>query len=188
MGMKSMDVRKVIGARYVHGDFEEGTPELAAKFRKLAEINEKLFDKIPYEVRFTEEDHYSSAKEMRRKVTETGVIYIYSGGCDHDYFTPEENMKGRAVHDVFAHMVCGCPFSFHGELNAYFEQRKHYPRELWPALFAEIPMQTAAFYYTGGFDFKQRGIEAPADIMDMCEPMKKDYSHNSVLPSKKLIS
>jgi hypothetical protein len=185
-----MDVRMVLGRNYMEGTYETENSDLVKEdFRKIAAISSELFEKIPYTVIFTEDDHYKSAKKMREKVTETGVIYIFSGNNDHPYLTPEENLKGRAVHDVFAHMVCGCPFSFQGELNAYYEQRKHYPEEVWATLFAEIPMQTAAFYYNGKrFEgIKQRAIRATETEMNLVEHMKKDYSKNSVLSVDQLL-
>jgi hypothetical protein len=185
-----MDVRMVLGRNYMEGVYDtENSDQVKEDFRKIAAVSSELFEKIPYTVIFTEDDHYKSAKEMREKVTETGVIYIFSGNNDHPYLTPEENLKGRAVHDVFAHMVCGCPFSFQGELNAYYEQRKHYPEEVWATLFAEIPMQTAAFYYNGKrFEgIKQRAIRATETEMNLVEHMKKDYSKNSVLSADHLL-
>lgn len=190
MESPTMDVRMVLGRNYIEGLYEsENSEAVASDFRKIAKVSSELFEKIPYQVVFTEDDHYSSAREMREKVTETGIIYIYSGGNDHPFLSPEENLKGRAVHDVFAHMVCGCPFTFQGELNAYYEQRKHYPREVWNTLFAEIPMQTAAFYYNNkSFSgIKQRAIRATETEMNLVEHMKKDYSHNSVLSVKNLL-
>lgn len=182
MGMKSMDVRMVLGRNYVEGNYaSENSLEVAEHFRIIAEVNEELFKHIPFEVVFTDDDCYASAKEMRERVIKEGVIYIYKGGSDHPFLTPEQNVIGRAVHDVYAHMVCGCPFNFQGELNAYYEQRKHYPETVWATLFAEIPMQTAAYYYTGGFNHPQRAIKATEQDMQLVEHMKKDYSANSVL-------
>ncbi|QIW88620.1 hypothetical protein P59_251 [Bacillus phage P59] len=185
-----MDVRMVLGRNFMEGNYETENSDLVKEdFRKIAAVSSELFEKIPYKVIFTEDDHYKSAKDMREKVTETGIIYIFSGNNDHPYLTPEENLKGRAVHDVFAHMVCGCPFSFQGELNAYYEQRKYYPKEVWATLFAEIPMQTAAFYYNGkSFEgITQRAFRATETDMNLVEHMKKDYSANSVLSPEKYL-
>jgi len=190
MGSAVMDVRMVLGRNFMEGNYETENSDLVKEdFRKIAAISSELFKKIPYTVIFTEEDHYKTAKEMREKVTETGIIYIFSGNNDHPYLTPEENLKGRAVHDVFAHMVCGCPFSFQGELNAYYEQRKHYPKEVWATLFAEIPMQTAAFYYNGkSFEgITQRAFRATETDMNLVEHLRKDYSANSVLSVEELL-
>lgn len=185
-----MDVRMVLGRNYMEGLYDTENSDLVKEdFRKIAAVSSELFEKIPYEVIFTEEDHYKSAKDMREKVAATNVIYIFSGNNEHPFLSPEENLKGRAVHDVFAHMVCGCPFSFQGELNAYYEQRKHYPKETWATLFAEIPMQTAAYYYNGKrFEgITQRAIRATETEMNLVDHMKKDYSHNSILSVENLL-
>lgn len=183
-----MDVRMVLGRNYIEELYSsENSEEVAEDFRIINEVNQKIFPYIPYEVIFTEGDHYSSAREMRERVTKEGVIYIYKGGSEHPFLTPEENVIGRAVHDVFAHMVCGCPFSFQGELNAYYTQREYYPERVWKTLFAEIPMQTAAFYYAGGYDFPQRAIRATETEMQLVSHLRKDYSHNSVLEVAELV-
>lgn len=194
--MNSKDIRFMIGKEYVEGVFEhEETPYIEAAFKEIARVNEELFNKIPFKVEFTEEDPYSSAKEMRESVLATGVIKIFTVFSGHPYLTQEQNNMGRAVHDVYAHLVCGCPFTFEGEYNAYLEQRKYYPEWTWKVLFAEIPAQTSAFYYmgivgdkhnplytgVGSFDYDQRAIEAPQEWLDLCEPLKRDYSENSVL-------
>lgn len=186
----TMDVRMVLGRNFMEGIYEsENSDQVREDFRKIAAVSSALFEKIPYTVIFTEDDHYKSAKDMREKVSASGIIHIFSGNNDHPYLSPEENLKGRAVHDVFAHMVCGCPFTFQGELNAYYEQRKHYPTSVWPTLFAEIPMQTAAFYYNGkSFEgIKQRTFRATETEMNLVEHMKKDYSQNSVLSAEELL-
>lgn len=175
-------IKLIIGAEYIHGSFDHENDEYMRKaYREINEINMELFNKIPFPVIFTKNDPYSSAKEMRKRVMEEKKIYIFTGSSEHEFLTPKENAISRAVHDVYAHLVCGCPFSFQGEYNAYLEQRKYYPGHLWHVLFAEIPGQTSAFYFTGSFDYKQRAIEAPAHWLDLCQGLKKDYSHNSVL-------
>jgi hypothetical protein len=178
-----LDVRMVLGKNYIGGNYlTENSKEVEEDFKIIVEVNRELFKHIPYQVIFTDKDMYTSAKEMREQVTKTGVIYIYNGWSGHPFLTQEENNIGRAVHDVFAHMVCGCPFTFQGELNAYYTQREYYPERVWSTLFAEIPMQTAAYYYTGGgHDFPQRAIRATKQEMDLVEHMRKDYSKNSVL-------
>lgn len=181
-------VREQIGEAYINGFFEsENGNFVELAYREIARVNEQLFEQIPFKVIFTESDLYESAREMREHVQSTGVIHIYKGGSDHEFFTEEQNWKGRAVHDVFAHLVCGCPFSFVGEYNAYLEQRKHYPEWTWRVLFAEIPAQTAGYYVAGGFNFKQRAIQAPQQWLNDCEQFMTDYSENSILDKKYFI-
>lgn len=175
-------VKAVIGREYYNKPVQnENNEYIKNAFDQIKAINKQLFEKIPFQVIFTEKDVYSSAAEMRKRVIEEKVIYIYSGFSGHPFLNQDENNIGRAVHDVYAHLVCGCPFNFTGEYSAYLEQRKHYPEKLWAVLFAEIPAQTAAYYYNKNFDYMQRAIEAPVKWMQLCEGIEKDYSHNSVL-------
>ena len=189
-------IRYTIGQEYVEGTFEqEETSHVKEAFEEISRVNRELFAMIPFPVIFTDEDPYTSAKEMRERVMKEKVIYIFTVFGGHPYLDQEANNMGRAVHDVWAHLVCGCPFTFEGEYNAYLEQRKYYPEWTWNVLFAEIPAQTSAFYYqgivgdktselytgVGNFDYTQRAIEAPQHWLDMCKPLERDFSENAVL-------
>lgn len=183
---KNEFIRYIIGQEYMtrtKGIENEHSIHVQAAFKEIAAVNRELFDLIPYEVVFTSDDIYSSAKEMRERVQKEGIIYIYDGWSGHPLLTLEENLIGRAVHDIFAHLVCGCPFNFEGEYTAYLEQRKWYPDWTWDVLFAEIPAQTAAFYYNGNsHDFNQLAIAAPSRWMELGNLLElQDYSHNSIL-------
>jgi hypothetical protein len=175
-------VRNVIGAEYVHGAFQdENGGNVRAAYQAISAVNRELFKRIPLIVDFSDLDPYASAKEMREHATATGRVTIYTGYSGHPFLDEEANSIGRAVHDVFAHMVCGCPFSFAGEYNAYLEQRRYYPAWTWDVLFAEIPAQTAAFYYSGGFTYSQRAFSAPQHWQELCMPLQRDYSANSII-------
>ena len=178
-------IRNSLGRAYRKNKFKSEDSEFVVEcYRKIVEINNELFEKIPYQVKFVSGEPYKNAREMRERVISENVIYISTDGEPNKFMTQEENLKGRAIHDVFAHMVCGCPFTFKGEYNAYLEQRKHYPIWTWGVLFAEIPMQTASYYVENNFDYEQRAIEAPAWLMAYCEKfLAHDYSVNSVLKS-----
>jgi hypothetical protein len=175
-------IKYLIGREYVTGRFMSEESEFVAEaFKKISEINSQLFDRIPFKVIFTDEDPYLTAKEMRDAVKKTGEIRIYTGWSGHPFLNQEQNNVSRAVHDVFAHLVCGCPFTFEGEYTSYLEQRKHYPEWTWRVLFAEIPAQTCAYYFKGGFGYKQRAIEAPNKWLNWCRGIERDYSKNSIM-------
>jgi hypothetical protein len=189
---KNEFIRHIIGMQYMsrtNGVLDENSTHVQAAFKEINRVNRELFDFIPYKVVFTSDDVYSSATEMRKRIQEENVIYIYDGWSGHPLLSLEDNLVGRAVHDVFAHCVCGCPFTFEGEYSAYLEQRKWYPEWTWDVLFAEIPAQTAAFYYNGNsHDFNQRAIAAPKLWMNMTEQLElQDYSTNSILDMEKTI-
>jgi hypothetical protein len=182
---KNEFIKHRIGEEYLHRTqgIEENTEFIKDAFIEINRINRELFDLIPYQVRFTSRDIYKSAAHMRERVQRDGFIYIYDGWGGHPFLTQEENNIGRAVHDVWSHLVCGCPFSFEGELTAYYEQRKHYPEWTWDVLFAEIVGQTCAYYSNNqSHDFNQRAIAAPSKwrlLADVC--ILPDFSHNSIL-------
>lgn len=181
--VESKDIRHMIGREYcegLHAENEE-TPEVAAAFDTIKKVNAFLFAQIPFEVIFTDEDTYSTAQEMRERVIAEQRIYIYKGFSGHPYLNEEENCIGRAVHDVYAHLVCGCPFTFEGEYNGFLEQSKYYPAEVFPVLFAEIPAQTSAYYFKKDFSYEQRAMKAPQHWIDATKGLERDYSHNSVL-------
>lgn len=187
--MEMQDVCYQIGKAYVEGEFtSERTDYVKRIFEDMNKVNLELFNMIPYKVEFTEDDLYTSAVDMRRAVLETGIIKIYSGWSGHPYLTQDENNIGRAVHDVWAHLVCGCPFNFQGEYNAYLEQRKYYPESTWRVMFAEILGQTSAYYYKNDFTYEQRAFEAPSEWLEWCKPFEHDYSKNSILKSLILIA
>lgn len=193
MGMEqNWFIRTVIGLEYLYqkDGIEEESKRVHEAFRIINEINESLFEKIPYEVIFTLDDPYQSAAHMRREVQKTNKIYILAsdeskGYSGHPCLTHYHNNIGRAVHDVWAHCVCGCPFTFEGEYTAYLEQRKHYPKEVWDVLFAEIPAQTAAYYANEqSHSFQQRGIAAPQKWMNIAKRLElPNYSNYSILKS-----
>jgi hypothetical protein len=188
MNIKELEkeIRFKVGSEYVNTEIlpKENSDFVKKAYDVFKQKNAELFGKIEelgLKVIFTSDDAYKTAKEMRERVLKENVIYIYTEGSEHEYLTPEENWRGRAVHDVFAHLVCGCSFTAQGEYNAYLEQRKHYPAWTWGVLFAEIPAQTSAFYYKGEFTYKQRAFEAPQHWQDAFEVLKTDYRENSIL-------
>ena len=175
--------RNKLGRLYREGKVEgENSATVKKHYDTIVKVNKELYNMIPFKVVPFEGEPYKNAKEMRERVVREGIMYISTDGEPNEFMTQEENFIGRAIHDCFAHMVCGCPFTFEGEYNAYLEQRKYYPKEVWGTLFAEIPMQTASYYYGMNFDYEQRAFEAPIELMEEAEKLLvRDYSHNSVI-------
>ena len=177
-----------LGKLYMEGTFKkEETSDIRQKFASMELINEILFYEMQkaYNIKvvFTEDDMYKSAHDMRQKVMESGIMYIFSGNNTHKYFTPHGNLVFRAVHDILGHLVCGCPFSHKGEISAGMTQRHYYPQNLHALLFSEIGLQTSAFYYNGkDFDgIEQRAVELDTEIVKHFYQYETDYSKNSVL-------
>jgi len=169
-GLSETELAECIGEEYINGDFEsEGSDRVRDAYRKIAEVNERLFEEIPVPVEFTEDDPYESFEDMKQSVPRSGVFRVFSGGTHPEFMTREENIKGRAVHDWFGHLGEDVDFSFAGEFKKWDSQKMHYPVECWPVLFAEVVGQvSAAYYLEEGFDserFAQRPILAPSRWM-----------------------
>lgn len=166
--MSQPNVPVQIGREYVESDAleGEGTVRVRDAYAKIARINRHLYDKIPVEVVWTEDDPYDDYADMRERVRRTGTLRVFAGGTEPPFMSHEDNVKGRAVHDFFGHLEADVPFTFEGEYRKWQHVRGRYPRECAGVLFAEVVGQVAAAYYLdGGFDnprFTQRACDAPA--------------------------
>lgn len=121
-------------------------------------------------VRFVEGQPYQSAKEMRDKVKETGVLEISNEGNEHPIFTPEENLRFRAVHDYIVHIIPGDEgpdFSEKGEIKAFNLHRKLAPKDAWPALFTEVAAQACYANARGKFPEQKVSILPQFDPLNV---------------------
>tara|TARA_Y100001938_G_scaffold149720_1_gene237613 strand:+ start:3115 stop:3741 length:627 start_codon:yes stop_codon:yes gene_type:complete len=136
-------------------------PEAAEGFKKLAPFVENMFKKIQsrVNVEFVDDDPYENDEHMRQEVAKTGVLKIWRGGTGHPVFSPETNLKLRAVHDYMAHIQAigfsGTGFNMKGEIQAYNVHLKTIPPSSAPALFTEVVGQ-AAFFINRGFFPEQK--------------------------------
>lgn len=139
------------------------------RWEKLADHVEKFYDRIQsrVNVKFVEGQPYDDAEEMAKKVKETGELKISKDFNEHPVFTPEQNLKFRAVHDYVVHIMNadkGIDFSREGEIKAYNLHRKLAPPDTWPALFTEVAAQ--ACYANSRGEFPDQKVA----IMPMFDP------------------
>lgn len=142
---------KLVAKAYMDApDYEE---EAVPSFEAMKGACEKYFKILQSKVRveFVDGDPYSSADQMRREVAATKTLKIMKDFSDHPFFSAEENWKFRTVHDWFTHILAGQPFTLEGELSAYNQHLKMFPKAAYPALFTEIVGQVCAQTVTGGF-------------------------------------
>lgn len=101
----------------------------------------------------THDDPYENFKQMHHDVTNNHRIRVMSdhatGG--HPYFSPEENEKFRAVHDVFGHIAGGGGFDRHGEEAAFHAHALMFSPHARPALATETRGQFASSVVNGKF-------------------------------------
>lgn len=153
-----------IGKLYVAVDHDDSGDARRA-FRKMAEVNAVLYDQIPVDVVWTEQDPYDDYHDMKDSVGREKRLMVFSGGEPHPYFSHEEEMHARAVHDWFGHLRLGVDFSAMGEFLKWFDNRHYYPEECHGYFFTEVVGQLGAIYYLDdGFEddsFEQKAYDMP---------------------------
>lgn len=137
------------------------------RWELLAKHVEKLYRRIlsRVDVVFVDGQPYDDAQQMRDEVARTGVLYISKDYNEHPVFSPETNLKFRAVHDYVVHISPGPrgpDFTDRGELRAYNLHRRLVPPESWPALFTEVAGQ--ACYANARGEFPEQKIAVFRDV------------------------
>lgn len=155
-GRESWTYAKAVADTYAAAPMHQRAAEPA--YRALAASIERIFKQIlsRVSVQFVEGQPYADDKQMAQQVKKTGILYISKDFNEHPFFSPEQNLKFRAVHDWFSHLATGAEFSQRGELKAYNAQAKVTPKEALPALFTEVVGQ--ACYATTYGDFPPQKV------------------------------
>ena len=107
----------------------------------------------------TAHDPYESAAGMGEDLQRNRRIQTFASASTgpHEFFSPGENDKFRAVHDVFGHAAVGRGFSRHGEEAAFLAHRQMFPKEAHAALASETRGQNAYLNYSGTGQFPSQG-------------------------------
>lgn len=100
-------------------------------------IDGKTFDLV-----HLDKDAYDTQPEMKNDYTQNGRLYISIDYSDHPYYTLEDNIVFRFVHDYLVHIKGNYSFG-RGEINSYNLHVKLVPKEAVPALFTEIVGQVS---------------------------------------------
>ncbi len=137
------------------------------RWRKLMSHVVTMYKRMSKQVQvlFVDGQPYKTAQHMRDSVKKTGVLKISRDFNTHPVFTPEENLKFRAVHDYVVHILPGKggpDFTRKGELRAYNLHRRLAPKDAWPALFTEVAAQ--ACYATVRGDFPAQKVAVFSDV------------------------
>lgn len=101
----------------------------------------KLYPKIigsGIRVEFVDYDPYENRDQMAEDVNNNKILKISKLFNEHPIFSKEENLKFRAVHDYYTHIVCNQDFGLRGELKAYNTHARLAPPIARPALFTEV--------------------------------------------------
>lgn len=136
-------------------EYDEST---VPSFRALIDhaVN-KLYPQIlgkGIDVQFVDYDPYENRDQMAEDVNENKVLKISRLYNEHPVFSEEENLKFRAVHDYYTHIVCDQDFGLRGELKAYNTHARLAPPAALPALFTEVVGQACYAIANGEVDDK----------------------------------
>jgi hypothetical protein len=121
-----------------------------------------------FELVHLESDPYNTQVEMKDDYTKNKVLYISIDYSNHPYYSLEDNIVFRFVHDYLVHIKGNFSFG-KGEINSYNLHVKLVPKDAVPALFTEIVGQASFAMTTGhfpkqkicilhGFDYYQVGL------------------------------
>jgi hypothetical protein len=90
---------------------------------------------------------YANSAAMRQDVLQRRHLWVFAGGNPHPCRSFMETIRGRAVHDIFAHAARGHSFSADGELAAFIASARLYSPEALPALASDNLGPTAYYYF-----------------------------------------
>lgn len=164
-----------IGHEYVNADSlpNENGPKTEAIYDEIARKVSLLFEQIQVPVVFQEADPYDSYQDMAETVGKEQQLRIYNQHTDHEFFTHEEQLKFRAVHDWFGHLDADVDFSPDGEYKKWYHMNEHFTYNEAKVMFGEILGQVGmAHYLPDGFEddrFEQRAFIAPDRWLNMMD-------------------
>lgn len=122
---------------------------------KLREETYKLFAALPLDlrIRWVSGQPYATAQALHN-VFYTRRLLISTDFNFHPLWDEETNLRFRAVHDYYGHVLTGFDFTLQGEHNAYLatarlhtDTAKHalftevYVQALWHEVYGEFPIQ-----------------------------------------------
>lgn len=103
-----------------------------------------------FELLYLDKDPYVTQAELKNDYVQNQTIYISTDYSDHPYFSTEDNIIFRFVHDFLVHIKGNYSFG-RGELNSYNLHIKLVPKDAVPALFTEIVGQASYAMTKGSF-------------------------------------
>jgi len=121
---------------------------------------------------------YQTADEMATKVFSSGIYLVSSADSEHPLFNVEQNVKFRAVHDFYGHLIAKADFGLRGEIRTFNSYAKLLPRDAVPAAFTEIVGQACHAIVKGSFATQKVAILEGFDY----------YKVGSFLPGYKVVN
>lgn len=209
--LNSSAYAKIVAAAY--DDAPVNDPEASAAYSALNSSNHTLFQRLlsRIDIIFTTEgeppsdtisvagkdykliqhnDPYETADQMTADVKKNKKLMISIDYSNHPYFSVEDNIIFRSVHDYIVHILGKKPFGLYGELQAYNLHAKLVPPAARAAIFTEVvgqvcwqqvhgdfPAQKAAVLH--GFDYIRVGDVSQETIDKYGKPETNEHYKRS---------
>jgi hypothetical protein len=98
-------------------------PEVQAAYQAMNQEVKAQYDLLSQTIKIESwpgtNQPYNDSAEMRADVFGNNHLWVWTGGQPNALMTQEENLRHRAVHDLFGHAPTGFEFSPRGEWNAF---------------------------------------------------------------------
>jgi hypothetical protein len=141
-------------------DRESALLKVHTGWKNLITQVESQFDDIAktgLKVQHVSGQPYQTAAEMLDDVKNHNTLKISTDFNEHPIFTPEQNLKFRAVHDYYGHVQTGSDFSMAGEKGTFDAHAKTlYGQDAINALRVEVLGQASSMLAKGGEFPKQK--------------------------------
>jgi len=167
-----------------YDDAPKFDPKAVPHWKALIRAIEKQFDQIAktkgktgkqrYEIKYVDYQPYENADEVIADLKKNKRLLVSTEYNNHPVWSPEQNLKFRAVHDVFGHMQGLTAFSLKGEIRAYNQHIKTLPQAAIPAMFTEVIGQASYKMTTGDFPTQKVALLKQFDYVNIGQMRKED--------------
>lgn len=156
-------------------------------FERMVIKHSKQTTKSKYKIEYTSDDPYANEFEMFDDIIKNNRLKVYTGFNEHPVFTPEQNLKFRAVHDIYSHHHVKTGFGMKGEIRAYNAHLKLAPPESFPAMFTEIIGQAAYYVDRGKFTIQKIAILPGFDYVRLGRVEDYIIKNKELIPDDKIV-
>ena len=151
MHVDLMEYARVVAEVYHKAAVHDTTAD--KHWQALNESNHKMYKQMlsRVNVMFVEGEPYETQAEMRDDYLKNHRIAISKDNSTHPFFSLDDNLIFRAVHDFIVHIQNNTPFGLKGEMRAANYHMHILPELAKPALFTEVVGQVACAIVDGKF-------------------------------------
>jgi hypothetical protein len=113
------------------------------------------------------EDPYPTQAAMKADVEKNKKLLITIDYSNHPFFSVEDNIIFRSVHDYIVHILGNKPFGLYGELQAYNLHAKLVPPAARPAIYTEVVGQVCYQQVNGDFPVQKVAVLPGFDYLNV---------------------